>query len=509
MKPIIEKHTINTDDFVGPNNVYLVSADLPGCGSTTLARTVAEAVGEETGTAPDVINIGMDVRHELGVRTEDDFTSGPGEIANPLDSDEKYYAGIPSDRPVVIDGKFATTLGPVFLGDSDRPLVAIDLTSNPLVSAVRTLKKENFSFEEMFSAKDIGSRLLERYAKVGARAERDREIKGGLVDQTGAPKHDLSYFVNTSTISLQEVIDYFTVDEGFENFVPDWEVEAVRQSWATLAYMKVMFSSSMHPNDAEQFDYQIGRIKFNLERLQVQVNPAGINEVRGKLKKAITDCWFSIMMKEAPRFFKSEDDGLILDNESQQWSPEYYKVAEGWPVLRTLLEGKDILDPFAGAGTLVHYLASRDIPKTATLSDIGYADGAPVDGDGHVYVPELNAKTTQLFFDNLPSWYKPDLTNVTNYDTADARELPYADDSFDYIVSDPPYGKNCKTGGIGLLLGSLSEFRRVAKEGSILMVPTEWVGEVIAAEGEERVTVLTRDVSRGLSKSPVCYILVK
>jgi 16S rRNA G966 N2-methylase RsmD len=244
-----------------------------------------------------------------------------------------------------------------------------------------------------------------------------------------------------------------------------------------------------------------------MDRLSVMTHPAGIAEVRATLKKSIADCWFGLMMKEAPRFFADEEGKPIIDKDSKSWTPEFYKVAEGWPVLSSLLKDKKILDPFAGAGTLINLLVARNIPESAVMSDIAYNGGKPVDKEGHTYLPVLNNQISQLLFDNLPSWYKPDFTPIRGYVTASANQLPLKDNAFDYVVADPPYGRNCATGGIGLLLGSINEFNRVATEGSILMVPVDWVKEISAAG--HNVTLLTKDVSRGHSKLPVCYILVE
>ncbi|HEX5447735.1 MAG TPA: hypothetical protein VFW90_00845, partial [Candidatus Saccharimonadales bacterium] len=158
-------------------------------------------------------------------------------------------------------------------------------------------------------------------------------------------------------------------------------------------------------------------------------------------------------------------------------------------------------------GTLMNLLVARGIPSQALYSDICYRGGETVNGSDYWYSPELNAQAAQLLFDNLPSWYKPDFSTIRGYITADARRLPFDDNSVDYIVTDPPYGKNLASAGLGVVCGSLPEFNRVAKEGSILLIPLAWVKEIKATGAD--VKQLTGDLSKGHSKTPVCYVLVK
>jgi 16S rRNA G966 N2-methylase RsmD len=342
---------------------------------------------------------------------------------------------------------------------------------------------------------------------INRRASHDKDLRGKIESENSAFDNLMHYRIDTSKASTSEIIEYFTGTANFADRVPEWEAQALRETLATLAHLHVMLDGTVHPNDVTHFEHQFESIRFNMDRLSVMTHPTGIESVRGDLKKAITDCWFGLMMKEAPRFFSNAEGDTTLDTESQSWTPEFYKIAEGWPVLSTLLKDKQILDPFAGAGTLINLLVARNIPESAVLSDIAFSGGKPVDKEGHTYLPALNNQISQLLFDNLPSWYKPDFTPIKGYVTANANKLPLKDDCIDYVVADPPYGKNCATGGIGLLLGSISEFNRVAREGSVLMVPVEWVKEIEAAG--HTVTLLTKDVSRGHSKLPVCYILIE
>jgi 16S rRNA G966 N2-methylase RsmD len=263
----------------------------------------------------------------------------------------------------------------------------------------------------------------------------------------------------------------------------------------------------MHPNDRGHFEYQYQSIRYNAERLTTMLDPTGIADLRAQLKKSITDCWFGLMMKQTPRFFKDQEGNIELDTISHGWTPEYYKIAEGWPMLSNRLKGKSILDPYAGPGTLTHLLVARGIPSEVLLSDISYEGGRPLNDKGHVYASKENSQMTQVLFDDLPSWYKPDFSPISQRLTADSRNMDHLkDNAVDYVVTDPPYGKNYSEGSLGLLLGSIPEFDRVSREGSILMVPVEWTRQI--RDAGFNITLLTGDVSRGHSKLPVCYIHV-
>jgi len=114
---------------------------------------------------------------------------------------------------------------------------------------------------------------------------------------------------------------------------------------------------------------------------------------------------------------------------------------------------------------------------------------------------------SRLLFDDLPSWYKPDLNVADGYVTSDARALPFADDSVDYIFTDPPYGKNLNHAGIGTFYGSISEMNRVSRIGSMVLIPVSWLSEL--DEAGIVYTQLTKDVSKGTSNFPVCYVMLE
>jgi hypothetical protein len=293
----------------------------------------------------------------------------------------------------------------------------------------------------------------------------------------------------------------------------DWEIISLQDTLKTLLTLGVDLRDKIHPRDLVHYDHQIEAIEYGIERLKITVNAEGLASIRSDLKKAIIDCWYGLMMRRIPRFFHATSDinpgeiELVLDNETHSWSPEFYKIAEGWPTLSAILKDKVILDPFAGSGTLLNLLVARGVPSRAIYSDQSYAGGADLNGKHNWYAAQQNRQSSQLLFDNLPSWYKPDFSRVAGYTTAIAQKLPFGTKCVDYIFGDPPYGKNLDDGGIGVLFGCLPEFSRVAREGSVLLIPTEWVREL--RNSGQNVTQLTKDVSKGTSKLPVCYVLVE
>lgn len=485
------------------NDVYLVSADAPGCGSSTLAQGLTAELGDDV----HLVLVGQKLRQILGVTDEASMGAKLSEINDPHSFDPVIYGDLPDDKTCIVEGKLATTVGPQFIDTDSRRITSIDLTCPPLIGAKRILQREGVTFPTLMQTDAGRDLLLGRLSMLEQRAAHDLELRDKISDPDGPGSNVTRLTFDTSQFSTKEIVDQISGNPGFEGEVTDWELRSVRETMASLASLHIQLDGKVHPTDVLHYEHQFGRMRYCLDRLGVILDPVGIAEVRHDLKNAIIDCWFGLMMKEAPRFFKKPDGTTILDNESRAWTPEFYKIGEAWPILSGMLKDKSILDPFAGAGTLVNLLVARNIPSEAVLSDIAYEGGKPVDKEGHTYMPKLNGQIAQMLFDDLPSWYKPDFSPIKGYVTASANRLPFADDSFDYVVADPPYGKNCASGGLGLLLGSMPNFNRVARNGSLLMVPMDWVKEI--RDSGYNVRQLTNDVSRGHSKLPVCYILVE
>lgn len=488
-----------------PNNeVFLISADLPGCGSSTLVDAIVKERQSED--EPHVVRIGDAIRQALGVTTEVELKERLKEINDPHAFDPQFYGDLPEDRLCIIDGKLATTVGPQYIDSSQREITSIDLTSHPLTSAKRITQRETgLSFPEIIFDPAQADQLLGRFALIKNRADHDyglrQKMNTGIVQPVSH-----THQIDTSKLSREEVVDLVVPhDFSFDEWVPDWEVDSLTKTVDDLNSARRLFDERIHPADDIHFRYNLEGIKYKIDRLELMLGAGAIALVRDDLKKTIIDGWSSLMMKNAPRFFVDEDGDISIDKDSFGWTPEYYKIAEAWPIFSETLKDKTVLDPFAGAGTLTNLLAARNIPSKIFTSDISYEGGRPLENSGKLYAPDLNRKMWEALFDELPSWYKPNHSTIEAPRTSDVRQLPFQDKSIDYIVTDPPYGKNCP-GGLDLLHESLREMKRVSKEGIIMLVPEEWVNELQTAG--HTVTRLTRDVSRGTSSLPTCYIRV-
>lgn len=506
----------NPESSIPP--VYLISANAPGCGSTTLANEVVGALElgmPHDAPAPHTVFVGALLRERLGARTEVEMKAKLSQIDDPRVFDEQFYGNLPQDRPCVIEGKLATTVGPSFINPAERPVVAVNLIASPILSAKRITQRESGVTSNLYSETTLEA-FLSNLRNSQQRAAHDNSMRK-LVAEQGTDRHwgIRNVAIDTGRLSVREALSLILEDAPLDqDKVYEWELQALEGTLQTLHQLGVAHRNSIGVRDKRHFDHQREAIEYGIDRLRINHHPLAIAGLREDLRKAITDCWYGLMLKQIPRFYtstmvaeSSAEEEILLDADSYKWSPDFYKIAEGWPALSSLLKDKTVLDPFAGAGMLINLLAARNIPKEIIASDISYAGGSGVNGTECIYLPQLNMQASKMLFDALPSWYRPEMDSIKGYVTADARRLPFKEDGVDYVLADPPYGKNLSSGGVGLLIGSLHEFRRVAKEGVILLLPVGWINE-IEQSGIE-IQLLTDDVSDGNSGYPVCYALIR
>lgn len=489
-----------------PRPVYLLSADMPGCGMSTLAKGLTRHLGEDTLH----VNVSEAVRRTVGGTTEAILGARAAQIPDPLSFDAPYYEDLPKEQICIVEGKLATTVGPRVI--AERALVLVDLTSHPFISAKRVTEREiggRFSWLSVFGrgGEEASDRLLENYALVNERRDRDFEMRAKLVRSSPSVIGRIAgrHTFNTTAFSPDEVVMRLLETGNPKTEVFDWELEAVEDTLDDMTIVGRKFRDRLNDSDRRQHDHSREAVEYEVKRLALHKTPEAIAKIRLGLRDAIVDSWASLVMKGSPRFYQDGDGAISLDTTSLRWTPEFYKIANAWPILSGMLKGKEILDPFAGAGTLTNMLAGRNIPKKIYVSDIAYHEGSPLDDDGHLYMPEMNRMMWVSFFDRLPSWYRPNSTPIEEPKTADARLLPFEDKSIDYIVTDPPYDKNHSGGGIHLLQQVLPEFARVTKEGSIMLLPLAWVDE-LKKKLPYKVKVMTTDLSGGLSNFPTCYV---
>ncbi|PID31715.1 hypothetical protein CR970_04355 [Candidatus Saccharibacteria bacterium] len=472
----------------GEKLVYLISADAPGCGAHTLAENIADTLGGSL----------LDTDSNMPVHTatsETAVTTPP----IPTSADRRFYDSLP-DQTCVVTGKLATTIGPLCL--KDRATTAIDLTADPLVQAKRTLQRETgLSFPQIALEPTHLDQFLARYA-----------LAAEPIDQAKhrtAPHESLAASsrqrINTTGASPEEALSLVLGVQPKSDSAPEWELEALDKTVRDMDATRDIYGDRLSVRDTEHYLYNREKIIDGIRKLNALLDPAAVATTRNDLRNSIIDGWSSLLMKSSPRFFVDQNDHIRTDNKSHRWTPEFYKIAAAEPIFSERLRGKTVLDPFAGAGTLTNLLAGKEIPRKVYASDIAYPGGQPLDEEGHMYKPELNRKMWKAFFDDLPSWYRPNDTSLEPYQNANARHLPLEDGAVDYIVSDPPYAKNLPDGGLDLLFDVLPEFARVSKHGSILLVPVAWLDD-LEQKQPYKITHLTQDVSRGGSNFPTCYV---
>jgi len=487
------------------NTVYLVSADMPGCGSSTLANGIASEL-----QTPPPRSIGKYLRDELAVGDEVSLSQQLSQISDPRAFDQQFYAGISDGSPFVIDGKLATTVGPAYL-DSNKPFASVDLTSHPLISAKRITQRERkISNGELIFDTDNLEQMLENYKLVLGRISHDGAMRLealGNLPPVRPPMH--RHLIDTSRHSPPEVLGIaLEKSDDFQLAAPDWEHEAIAAGIQDLTYARDALMAIDHAKLESQkhFAHNLEGIKYKSDLLELMVGNRALASLRDDLRELFIGCWSSLLLKHSPRFYQDDDGILSLDQQSTKWTPEYYKIAVAFPFLDTAIRDSVILDPFAGAGTLANLIATRH-PKKIFTTDLSYVGGESIDQENtRFYDPRANQRLWESMFDRLPSWYRPDHSASESPVAADIHNLPFEDDSMDYIITDPPYGINCANGGgVDLLLESLPEMKRVTKNGIYLLMPTSWLDEL---SGKVDFEQLTGDVSHGRSSIPTCYILI-
>jgi tRNA G10 N-methylase Trm11 len=131
-----------------------------------------------------------------------------------------------------------------------------------------------------------------------------------------------------------------------------------------------------------------------------------------------------------------------------------------------------------------------------TLNDLCYRGGKPIwnseNGDGFYYDPEQNLREYVKLFEVYGDFVSmPNFDKISGYEASDvSRRLPFNDNEFDWVFSDPPYGKSMKTKGCDGLIEYLPEILRVSRNGALLIIPEDWL-TVISASGNYKAENLT------------------
>lgn len=484
--------------------IYLVSSDLPGSGSTTVAELLAARVASYTERDDTyMVSIGAEIRKKMALASEADLHTSEKAGAVPHDPhafDLQFYEEALHHNIAVVEGKKATTVGADLIG-LRRPIVTVDLSSSPFNSAVRVMRREGIDLAGII--RDPGA-LFPYVMKILDRASYLKKLGSDAPEAVRAPAYR-SYTFDSAGLLPEEIVGQITGNRPWESRAPQWEFSALRTMVTRLVAldMTLKIPSLDHAHFAHNFE----RLKYQIETLENNNNPYALASVRENIRTAYTNAVFALLIKAMPRFFRDPQGNPVSDKISHQWTPEYYKLANMWPTLKVFLKDKTVLDPFAGAGTFMSLLAARGVPKRVTYADISYPGGQKLNGSDFVYDPAMNVAMLAMLFDELPSWYKPHCAQVIAGNvTANAIQLPFADNSFDLIAGDPPYGKNLKDGDYELFLKMLPELNRVAREGGIFMVPDMWTPRI--ANSGYWYEQLTSDLSQGRSNFPVSAVYI-
>jgi 16S rRNA G966 N2-methylase RsmD len=477
--------------------IYLVSAELPGCGSSSLSKEISRQRG------CGVISIGKGVREDLQVENENQLQASLDRVEDPMEYDRQFYQELNSDRDYVIDGKLATTVGPHFL--SDNQIVKVDLTSNYLLSAKRVIQREIGRNALTLLIDDEGPELLlTKMNEMIERANHDRNMRNSVESRLGiiTGSNIERHLFDTTIMPVKEISHTLFEKSAKHDEFSDYELDALYDNLQSMREVGVALDRKqrLHPSDAQHLEHTLSRSEYKLKRLQATLSQEAIMGLRPDIRDGLLHGWANLFGRNAPRFNKTPEGEIVIDYDTTKYSPEYYKISELYQAFRHKFTNKTILDPFGGSGMMLNVFAARGIASEITLTDIQYDES-----NGNVYVPNMNLQSWQLAFDNLPSWYHPKIYPVKTY-AMDARELKFPDKSFDFVVTDPPYGKNCLNGNLQIVKESIPELLRVAKEGVFMLVPEEWNDQLddIGYSSKK----ITKDTSSGMSGLPTCWVQI-
>ncbi len=263
----------------------------------------------------------------------------------------------------------------------------------------------------------------------------------------------------------------------------------------------------LDPRDGVMFD----DVYPKLIQLIPQLSKLKDNTLK-KLKQDITDqlnrAVFVFFLKGASRYLKTPAGDNKSDFVSQAWTLEYFRIEPVLPKLTQLIRGRTILDPFAGSGNDMLLVAAACSPKNIVCSDLCYAGGMYVPGTEMYYDPKRNREEIEKIYENLPDWCNPHLSRImTKYTYANAKNLPFPQNTFDWIVTHPPFGINLQPGGADYFLSLLPQLMQVVAQGIVFSSPTDWKKEF--KKRNISVLDLTGDVTKSKSKYPSCFLLIK
>lgn len=261
------------------------------------------------------------------------------------------------------------------------------------------------------------------------------------------------------------------------------------------------------PRDEAVFNSVYKKLTALINSLS-KTSQSELNELRQNIRWQLNRAVFSIYLKTAPRYFQDINGRQVVDKLSYAWCMDYYGIDPVLKKLAQLIRNQNILDPFAGSGTDMHLVAAFCQPHSITCSDFSYAGGQYVPGTRAFYFPEKNRDEIDKIYRGLPLWYQPRLSLIMKqYKYSDAKELPYKNKAFDWVVSYPPFGIKYRLGGVDYLLKYLPELLRVSSRGVFFPALLTWKNSI--KQKYPYCRDLTGDTTKGKSKYPLCFILIR
>lgn len=201
----------------------------------------------------------------------------------------------------------------------------------------------------------------------------------------------------------------------------------------------------------------------------------------------------SMHTKKLPRYLVNSGGSQKCDTVSAKWSPGFYRMDKSMQILKDKLSGANVLDVYAGSGSMMHTILAMNIPSSVTLNDICYRGGPrTITRDGYYYSPADNAREYDKLFEKYQaSIPRPDFNKVQAHTHSDIQNgLDFGRGSFDYVFTDPPYAKNLEEGGCNDFIKHVPEVLRVTTEGALVVMPEEWV-PIIKSSGTCKIETIS------------------
>jgi len=395
------------------DSIILVSGELPGTGSTSVTQLLSEVLetARYTTAAYSIGNIIRELVVSKGFSASEEGmmqAKAAGVIPDdPEQFDQRVYEeALLQNGVVIIEGKAATHTGYHILQRiTDRPIYLVDLRLDPVTSAIRVLRREGYDLEHIFRSPE----LLPQYRNMIL--DRTNLIKDKLQNSYGEEKYypnkaKKRLQINTAHMQPLEVVSDLLSSAALTDTFSSWEEESLIQAVDNLysIYLSLTNTGAVHQLDEEHFLYNVARVKYAIQQAKINTNKEALDKVRERLSQDLISLVYALLMKILPRYFYEigTEKNIVVDTVSQKWTPEFYKVINGWDSIVSHLKDTTVLDPFAGSGTYLNLLTAKGVVSHAYMSDLSYPGGKALNGYDVTYAPEINMIVFHQFLMNFP-----------------------------------------------------------------------------------------------------------